>query len=71
MQMYTQAGGQISEQTLMSLVSFIDDPQQEKERIESEMDEKIKRADEREYNVTGDESLNSDNIDENTDEKQE
>lgn len=71
MQMYTQAGGQISEQTLMSLVSFIDDPQQEKERIESEMDEKIKRADEREYNVTGDESQNSDNIDENTDEKQE
>ena len=71
MQMYTQAGGQISEQTLMSLVSFIDDPQQEKERIESEMDEKIKRADEREYNATGDESQSSDNIDENTDEKQE
>lgn len=36
MEMYLQAGGQVSQQTLMSLVSFIDNPQQEMERIENE-----------------------------------
>ena len=36
MDMYLQAGGQISQQSLMSLVSFIDNPQQEMERIENE-----------------------------------
>lgn len=53
MDMYLQAGGQISQQSLMSLVSFIDNPQQEMERIENEEDIQIQKSDERMYNQEG------------------
>lgn len=49
MEMYLQAGGELSNQTLMSLVSFIDNPQQEMERIENEEDIQIQKSDERMY----------------------
>jgi len=50
MQMYMSAGGEISQQTLMSLVSFIDNPQDEVKRIEKEQEEKIKHSDSLMYN---------------------
>ena len=50
MQMYVNAGGEISQKTLMSLVSFIDNPQQEAERIKEEQEEKIKHSDELMFN---------------------
>lgn len=50
MQMYVNAGGEISQKTLMSLVSFIDNPQQEAERIKQEQEEKIKHSDELMFN---------------------
>ena len=53
MDMYLQAGGQISQQSLMSLVSFIDNPQQEMERIENEEDAQLQKSDERMYNQEG------------------
>ena len=53
MDMYLQAGGQISQQSLMSLVSFIDNPQQEMERIENEEDAQLQKSDERMYNLEG------------------
>ena len=53
MDMYLQAGGQISQQSLMSLVSFIDNPQQEMERIENEEDIQLQKSDERMYNIEG------------------
>lgn len=53
MEMYLQAGGQVSQQTLMSLVSFIDNPQQEMERIENEEDAQLQKSDERMYNLEG------------------
>lgn len=49
MDMYLQAGGELSNQTLMSLVSFIDNPQQEMERIENEEDIQLQKSDERMY----------------------
>jgi len=49
MEMYLQAGGQVSQQTLMSIVSFIDNPQQEMERIENEEDIQLQKSDERMY----------------------
>ena len=49
MEMYLQAGGQISQQSLMSIVSFIDNPQQEMERIENEEDTQLQKSDERMY----------------------
>ena len=49
MQMYMSAGGEISQQTLMSLVSFIDNPQDEVKRIQSEEEEKVKRSDDLMY----------------------
>ena len=51
--MYLQAGGQVSQQSLMSLVSFIDNPQQEMERIENEEDVQLQKSDERMYNQEG------------------
>ena len=51
--MYLQAGGELSNQTLMSLVSFIDNPQQEMERIENEEDIQLQKSDERIYNRQG------------------
>ncbi|MGX0340948.1 SPP1 family phage portal protein [Staphylococcus hominis] len=53
MEMYLQAGGQVSQQTLMSIVSFIDNPQQEMERIENEEDAQLQKSDERMYNLEG------------------
>lgn len=53
MDMYLQAGGELSNQTLMSLVSFIDNPQQEMERIENEEDIQLQKSDERMYNRQG------------------
>lgn len=50
MQMFVNAGGEISQKTLMSLVSFIDNPQQEAERIKQEQEEKIKHSDELMFN---------------------
>lgn len=50
MQMYMSAGGEISQKTLMSLVSFIDNPQDEVKRIEKEQEEKIKHSDSLMYN---------------------
>ena len=47
------AGGEISQQTLMSLVSFIDNPQDEVKRIEKEQEEKIKHSDSLMYNEQG------------------
>ena len=38
--MCMSAGGEISQQTLMSLVSFIDNPQDEVKRIQSEEEKK-------------------------------
>ncbi|MCG1550666.1 phage portal protein [Staphylococcus epidermidis] len=56
MQMYVNAGGEISQKTLMSLVSFIDNPQQEAERIKQEQEEKIKHSDELMFNDLTDNS---------------
>ena len=57
MQMYMSAGGEISQQTLMSLVSFIDNPQDEVKRIQSEEEEKVKRSDDLMYkNVQNEEN---------------
>lgn len=56
MQMYVNAGGEISQKTLMSLVSFIDNPQQEAERIKQEQEEKIKHSDELMFNDLTDDS---------------
>lgn len=51
------AGGEISQQTLMSLVSFIDNPQDEVKRIQSEEEEKVKRSDDLMYkNVQNEEN---------------
>ena len=63
MQMYMSAGGEISQKTLMSLVSFIDNPQDEVKRIEKEQEEKIKRSDELMYN---DEQNEGSNIEQST-----
>ena len=63
MQMYMSAGGEISQQTLMSLVSFIDNPRDEMKRIQSEEEEKIKRSDELMYN---DEQNEGSNIEQST-----
>ena len=57
------AGGEISQQTLMSLVSFIDNPRDEMKRIQSEEEEKIKRSDELMYN---DEQNEGSNIEQST-----
>lgn len=57
MQMYMSAGGEVSQQTLMSLVSFIDNPQDEVKRIQSEEEEKVKRSDDLMYkNVQNEEN---------------
>ena len=56
MQMYMSAGGEISQKTLMSLVSFIDNPQDEVKRIEKEQEEKIKHSDSLMYNEQGSDS---------------
>ncbi|MCG2138265.1 phage portal protein [Staphylococcus epidermidis] len=62
MQMYVNAGGEISQKTLMSLVSFIDNPQQEAERIKQEQEEKIKHSDELMFNdITDNPQMNEDN----------
>ena len=50
MQMYINSGGEISQRTLMSLVSFIDNPKDEVERIRKEQEEKIKHSDELMFN---------------------
>lgn len=50
MQMYINSGGEISQKTLMSLVSFIDNPKDEVERIRKEQEEKIKHSDELMFN---------------------
>lgn len=60
MQMYMNAGGEISQNTLMSLVSFIDNPQQEAERIKQEQEEKIKHSDELMFNDLTDNPQQSD-----------
>ncbi|MCG1684563.1 phage portal protein [Staphylococcus epidermidis] len=60
MQMYVNAGGEISQKTLMSLVSFIDNPQQEAERIKEEQEEKIKHSDELMFNDLTDNSQQND-----------
>lgn len=61
MQMYMNAGGEISQKTLMSLVSFIDNPQQEAERIKQEQEEKIKHSDELMFNdLTDNPQMNED-----------
>lgn len=61
MQMYVNAGGEISQKTLMSLVSFIDNPQQEAERIKQEQEEKIKHSDELMFNdLTDNPQMNED-----------
>lgn len=61
MQMYMNAGGEISQKTLMSLVSFIDNPQQEAERIKEEQEEKIKHSDELMFNdLTDNPQMNED-----------
>lgn len=60
MQMYVNAGGEISQKTLMSLVSFIDNPQQEAERIKQEQEEKIKHSDELMFNDLTDNSQQND-----------
>lgn len=61
MQMYMNAGGEISQKTLMSLVSFIDNPQQEAERIKEEQEEKIKHSDELMFNdLTDNPQMNDD-----------
>lgn len=60
MQMYMNAGGEISQKTLMSLVSFIDNPQQEAERIKQEQEEKIKHSDELMFNDLTDNSQQND-----------
>ena len=57
MQMYINSGGEISQKTLMSLVSFIDNPQDEVKRIQSEEEEKVKRSDDLMYkNVQNEEN---------------
>lgn len=61
MQMYVNAGGEISQKTLMSLVSFIDNPQQEAERIKQEQEEKIKHSDELMFNDLTDNSQQDEN----------
>lgn len=58
MQMYMSAGGEISQQTLMSLVSFIDNPQDEVKRIQSEEEEKVKHSDDLMYNNVQNEGNN-------------
>lgn len=69
MQMYVNAGGEISQKTLMSLVSFIDNPQQEAERIKQEQEEKIKHSDELMFNDLTDNSQQNDDS-ENSDNKE-
>lgn len=69
MQMYVNAGGEISQNTLMSLVSFIDNPQQEAERIKQEQEEKIKHSDELMFNDLTDNPQQNDDI-ENSDNKE-
>ena len=70
MTMYMNAGGEISQKTLMSLVSFIDNPKEEAKRIQKEEEEKIKYSDELMYK---DESIEKENgsIDDNTDDNKE
>ena len=70
MTMYMNAGGEISQKTLMSLVSFIDNPKEEAKRIQKEEEEKIKHSDELMYK---DESIEKENgsIDDNTDDNKE
>ncbi|PBH34541.1 phage portal protein, partial [Clostridioides difficile] len=50
MQMYINSCVEISQKTLMSLVSFIDNPKDEDERIRKEQEEKIKQAAELMFN---------------------
>lgn len=50
MDMYLSAGGKLSQSTLMTLVSFIDDPQQELDKIQEEEDKEIEQSDKRMYN---------------------
>lgn len=69
MQMYVNAGGEISQKTLMSLVSFIDNPQQEAERIKQEQEEKIKHSDELMFNDLTD-NLQQDEDSETSDNKE-
>lgn len=69
MQMYVNAGGEISQKTLMSLVSFIDNPQQEAERIKQEQEEKIKHSDELMFNDLTD-NLQQDENGESSDNKE-
>lgn len=69
MQMYVNAGGEISQKTLMSLVSFIDNPQQEAERIKEEQEEKIKHSDELMFNDLTD-NLQQDENGETSDNKE-
>lgn len=57
MQMYINSGGEISQRTLMSLVSFIDNPKDEVERIRKEQEEKIKHSDELMFNDLTDNQL--------------
>ena len=65
MNMYLQAGGEISQSTLMSLVSFIKNPQDEMKRVLEEQEEKINRSDEMMYN---DEQNESNDIEQSTSE---
>ena len=69
MQMYINSGGEISQKTLMSLVSFIDNPKDEVERIIKEQEEKIKHSDELMFNdLTDSQPLEED--DETSDNKE-
>ena len=71
MDMYLSAGGQLSKSTLMSLVSFIDNPQQEIDKIEKEEDEATERSDARMFNESFTQNQQkSSNIDENQEKKE-
>lgn len=70
MEMYLSAGGQISQSTLMTLVSFIDDPQQELKKIQDEEDEAMEQSDKRMYNNEFTQAQQTEGIDDDQQKKE-
>ncbi|MDW4355195.1 phage portal protein [Staphylococcus saprophyticus] len=70
MEMYLSAGGKLSQSTLMTLVSFIDDPQQELDKIQDEEDKEMELSDKRMYNESFTQNQQSEGIDDNQDKKE-
>lgn len=70
MEMYLSAGGKLSQSTLMTLVSFIDNPQQELDKIQDEEDKEIEQSDKRMYNEQFTQDQQSEGIDGNQEQKE-